>query len=87
MSDWIDEALRGPCQTCKKVMALSEMVVGWYGHWIADEDSLQDDPPEMLIGVTHPGLCAEAFGEGRGDDCAWHEYQPYEFVPIARKVL
>lgn len=85
MTDAIDEDLRGRCRICKQVIALSERAVGWYDHWIEDEDSIRDDLPDLLIGVTHLGACAEAFGEGRGDDCAWREYQPYEFVPVVRE--
>lgn len=84
MSNAIDETVQGHCATCKRTLFYSEMVVGWYGHQIADEDSIQDDPPDRLIGVTHPGHCAEAFSEGRGDDCAMYEYPPYETVPLVQ---
>ena len=82
MTDAIDENLRGRCRACNKVMSLGEMVVGWYSHFTSDEDSPVDDMPDMLIGVTHPGLCAEAFGEAAGDDQAWREFQPYQIVPV-----
>ena len=86
MTDWIDEALRGHCYVCKKVIALSDGAVGWYANWIEDEDEggIRNDLPDLLVGVTHLGLCAEAFSEGRGDDCTWQEYQPYEFISVAR---
>lgn len=87
MTDAIDENLRGRCQMCHKVLALDELVVGWYDHWIDDVDGVPQERvglPDLLIGVTHPGRCAEAYREARGDDCPSREFPPYQFVPVCK---
>lgn len=80
MDDMNDAGVRGQCETCKQPLAIAELVVAFYGVWTDNEDRVMDGMPSVLYGMTHVGLCAEAFSEGRGDDCTTKEYQPYQRV-------